>query len=197
MPETEAAAAVADAEAVRVELAQLKAGALRQRAETAGADRGRVEATIDDLDKAAVVELIVEAMAAGAAGGLPEGVPVALPEPEPESSGADSPAARSKQPRSLTSEGHGHDDVSEAIEEVDAPPAAPGGSGAAQQRWARAGRQVTGSLEAVRAMLGQSFEDFAAQAAARRLQAGPPKTTSALVSVDTEGGVACGVLFVP
>ena len=73
---------------------------------------------------------------------------------------------------------------------------APGGS-AAQQRWARAGQQITGSLGVVRAMLGQSFEDFVSKTAARRLATGPSITTSARTSLDTEGGIAFGVLFVP
>ena len=73
-----------------------------------------------------------------------------------------------------------------------------GGSGAAQQRWARARQQVTGSLRVVRAMLDQSFEDFAAQAAAQHLlMDGQPKTTSARTSLSTEGGSPWGGLFMP
>ena len=80
-----AAAEAADEAAVRAELAQMKTGALRKRAMAVGADMGKVDAAIDDEDKAAIVELIAEAMASSG-GGLPEGVPsrAAVPEPEPE-----------------------------------------------------------------------------------------------------------------
>ena len=81
------AAGEADEAAVRAELAQMKTGALRKRAKAVGADMGKVEEVIDEEDnpKAAIVELIVEAMASSG-GGLPEGVPSrpAVPEPEPE-----------------------------------------------------------------------------------------------------------------
>ena len=80
-------------------------------------------------------------------------------------------------------------------ESVEAPP--PGASAEAQRRWGSAGRQVTASLGAVDAMLGgQSFEDFAAQAAARRGMA-QQETSTARTSVSTEGALAFGALFVP
>ena len=76
------AAAGAEAEALRVELGQLKIGALRKRAKAVGADMGKVEEAIDEAEgpKVAIIELVVEAMDTG---GLPEGVPMRLPEPEP------------------------------------------------------------------------------------------------------------------
>ena len=72
---------------LRAELAAAKTGVLRKRARAAGADMERVEAAIDEDDKAAVVELIVEAMARGGQAAIPEGVaekPGATAEPEPE-----------------------------------------------------------------------------------------------------------------
>ena len=81
-----AAGAADDEAAVRAELAQMKTGALRKRAMAVGADMGKVEQAIDEEDKAAIIELIVEAVASSG-GGLPEGVPsrAAVPEPEPDS----------------------------------------------------------------------------------------------------------------
>ena len=76
------AAGEADEAAVRAELAQMKTGALRKRAKAVGADMGKVEEAIDEEDnpKAAIIELIIEAMASSG-GGPPEGVP-SPPEPE-------------------------------------------------------------------------------------------------------------------
>ena len=59
---------------LRAELAGAKTGVLRKRARAVGADMERVEAAIDEDDKAAVVELIVEAIARGGQAAIPEGV---------------------------------------------------------------------------------------------------------------------------
>ena len=72
---------------LRAELAGAKTGVLRKRARAVGADMERVEAAIDEDDKAAVVELIVEAIARGGQAAIPEGIaakPGTAAEPEPE-----------------------------------------------------------------------------------------------------------------
>ena len=69
------------ADALRAELAQAKVGVLRKRAKSEGADMEWVTEAIDEEDKAAIVELIVEAIMTKA---IPEGVPPQQLEPEPE-----------------------------------------------------------------------------------------------------------------
>ena len=56
-------------DARRAELRSWKTGALRKRARAVGADLDKVEEAVDDDDKRAIVELVLDAEAAGAAGG--------------------------------------------------------------------------------------------------------------------------------